>query len=74
MELDAAKAIAAGMVALPAFGAAIGLAMYFASYNNAIARNPETQKILDSKFFLVVAFVEALGIIPIGLAAYILAS
>lgn len=74
MELEAAKAIAGGLVALPALGAALGLGIYFAAYNNAIARNPETQKILDSKFFLVVAFVEALGIIPIGLAAYILAS
>ena len=74
MELEAAKAIAAGIVALPALGAAISLGLYFASYNNAVARNPETQKALDSKFFLAVAFVEALGIIPIGLAAYILAS
>ncbi len=74
MELEAAKAIAAGIVALPALGAAIGLSMYFAAYNNAIARNPETQKILDSKFYIIVAFVEALGILPIGLAAYILAS
>lgn len=72
MELEAAKAIAAGMVALPALGAAIGLAMYFTSYNNAVARNPETQKMLDSKFFIVVAFIEALGIIPIGVAAAIL--
>lgn len=74
MELEAAKAIAAGMVALPALGAAIGLAMYFTSYNNAVARNPETQKMLDSKFFIVVAFIEALGIIPIGVAAAILFS
>jgi len=74
MEVEAAKAIAGSIVALPALGAAIGLAMYFTSYNNAIARNPETKKLLDDKFFMVVAFVEALGIIPIGLAAYILTS
>ncbi len=74
MEIEAAKAIAGGLVALPAFGAALGLGSYFTSYNNAIARNPETKKMLDEKFFMAVAFVEALGIIPIGLAAYILAS
>ncbi len=74
MELEAAKAIAAGMVALPALGSAIGLGMYFTSYNNAVARNPDTQKMLDSKFFIVVAFIEALGIIPIGVAAAILFS
>lgn len=74
MEVEAAKAIAGGLVALPALGSALGLGMYFASYNNAIARNPETKKILDEKFFMIVAFVEALGIIPIGLAAFILTS
>lgn len=74
MELDAAKAIAGGLVALPALGSALGLGLYFAAYNNAVARNPETKKMLDEKFFMVVAFVEALGIIPIGLAAYLLAS
>ncbi len=74
MEIEAAKAIAGGLVALPALGSALGLGMYFAAYNNAIARNPETKKMLDEKFFMVVAFVEALGIIPIGLAAFLLAS
>tara|TARA_R110001592_G_scaffold16881_8_gene71543 strand:+ start:14755 stop:14979 length:225 start_codon:yes stop_codon:yes gene_type:complete len=74
MEIEAAKAIAGGLVALPALGSALGLGMYFASYNNAVARNPETKKMLDEKFFMVVAFVEALGIIPIGLAAFLLAS
>lgn len=69
MELEAAKLFAGALVTLPAFGAAIGLAMYFTSYNNAVARNPETKKMLDEKFFLVVAFVEALGIIPIGIGA-----
>ncbi len=74
MEIEAAKAIAGGLVALPALGAAIGLGIYFASYNNAVARNPETKKMLDEKFFMIIAFVEALGIIPIGLAAFLLAS
>ena len=74
MEIESAKAIAGGLVALPALGAAIGLGIYFASYNNAVARNPETKKILDEKFFMIIAFVEALGIIPIGLAAFLLAS
>ena len=74
MEIEAAKAIAGGLVALPALGAAIGLGIYFAAYNHAIARNPETKKMLDEKFFMIIAFVEALGIIPIGLAAFLLAS
>lgn len=72
MELDAAKLIAGALVTLPALGAAIGLGHYFAAYNNAIARNPETKKLLDEKFFLILAFIEALGIIPIGIGAAML--
>ncbi|MGH1455351.1 MAG: F0F1 ATP synthase subunit C [Alphaproteobacteria bacterium] len=72
MELEAAKLIAGALVTLPALGAAIGLGLYFAAYNDAIARNPETKKILDEKFFLILAFIEALGIIPIGIGAAML--
>ncbi len=72
MELDAVKLIAGAIVVLPAFGAAMGLGWYFASYNEAIARNPEVKKLLDEKFFLILAFIEALGIIPIGIGAAML--
>ncbi|MCB1784320.1 MAG: F0F1 ATP synthase subunit C [Alphaproteobacteria bacterium] len=72
MELEAAKLIAGALVVLPAFGSALGLGMYFSSYNNAIGRNPEAKKQLDEKFFLILAFVEALGIIPIGIGAAML--
>ncbi len=72
MELEAAKLIAGALVTLPALGAAFGLGMYFAAYNNAIARNPEVKKMLDEKFFLILAFIEALGIIPIGIGAAML--
>ncbi len=74
MELEAVKLIAGALVMLPAFGAALGLGMYFTSYNNAIARNPDTKKMLDDKFFLILAFIEALGIIPIGIGAALLFS
>ena len=72
MELEAAKLIAGALVSLPAFGSAIGLGLYFKSYNDALARNPETKKDLDEKYFLSLAFVEALGIIPIGIGAALL--
>lgn len=72
MEVEAAKMIAGALVTLPALGAAFGLGMYFTAYNNAIARNPETKKLLDEKFFLILAFIEALGIIPIGIGAALL--
>ncbi|MCB1681265.1 MAG: F0F1 ATP synthase subunit C [Rhodospirillales bacterium] len=72
MELEVAKLIAGAIVALPAHGAAIGLGMYFKSYNDALARNPETKASLDEKYFLSLAFIEALGIIPIGIGAALL--
>ena len=72
MELEAAKLIAVALVTLPALGAAIGLGLYFAAYNEGVARNPETKKLLDEKFFLILAFIEALGIIPIGIGAALL--
>ncbi len=74
MEIEAAKAFAGALVAMPAIGSALGIAFYCISYNNAIARNPEVKKLIDDKFFMAVAFIEALGIIPIGLAAYVLSS
>ncbi len=72
MEPEVAKLIAGGLVALPALGSAIGLGIYFGAYNDGLARNPGAKKHLDEKFWLILAFIEALGIIPIGIAAAIL--
>ncbi len=72
MDIEVAKIIAGALVALPAHGSAIGLGMYFKSYNDALGRNPEAKAALDEKYFLSLAFVEALGIIPIGIGAALL--
>ncbi|MCB1591641.1 MAG: F0F1 ATP synthase subunit C [Alphaproteobacteria bacterium] len=72
MDPQVAKLIAGALVTLPAFGAAVGLGLYFAAYNQALARNPETKGALDEKYFLSLAFIEALGIIPIGIGAALL--
>ncbi len=72
MELEAAKLIAGALVTLPALGAAIGLGLYFASYSEGVARNPEAKDLLDKNFFLILALIEALGIIPIGIGAALL--
>jgi F0F1-type ATP synthase membrane subunit c/vacuolar-type H+-ATPase subunit K len=72
MEVEVAKLFAGAIVTLPALGAALGLGMYFKSYNEALARNPETKAALDEKYFLSLAFIEALGIIPIGIGAAML--
>lgn len=72
MEVEVAKIIAGTLVTLPALTASLGLGMYFKSYNEALARNPEVKKDLDAKYFLSLAFIEALGIIPIGIGAALL--
>lgn len=72
MELDAMTILAGALVMIPALGAAIGLGMYTSAYAAGIARNPEAKKGLDEKFFIVLAFIEALGIIPIAVGAALL--
>lgn len=72
MELDAMTVLAGALVVLPALGAAIGLGLYTSAYAAGVARNPEAKPQLDDKFFIVLAFIEALGIIPIGIGAALL--
>ena len=62
MELESVKLIAAALALLPLLGIGIGLGMIFASYNNAVGRNPSSAEILDKKFFLTFALTEALAI------------
>tara|TARA_B100001989_G_scaffold251369_1_gene230431 strand:- start:5567 stop:5791 length:225 start_codon:yes stop_codon:yes gene_type:complete len=70
MDVQAAKLIGGGLIALSAFGAALGLGIYFSGYCAAVARNPEAKALLEDKFILMVAFIEALGMIALGLGAY----
>ncbi len=72
MEIEAVKLLAGALVMLPAFGAALGLGMYFKAYAEGVARNPQAKTEMDKNFFLILAFIEALGIIPIGLGAALL--
>ena len=72
MDVATAKILAGAFVTLPALGAAIGLAMYFAAYTEGVARNPQAKELLDKNFFLILALIEALGIIPIGIGAALL--
>ncbi len=72
MDVDAVTILAGALVALPALGAAIGLGLYTAAYAAGVARNPDAKPQLDEKFFIVLAFIEALGIIPIGIGAALL--
>ena len=72
MEVEAAKLIAAAIALLPILGVGIGLGMIFASYNNAVGRNPGAEEVLNRKFILTFAFTEALAIFALGVALVIL--
>ncbi|MAF68007.1 MAG: F0F1 ATP synthase subunit C [Micavibrio sp.] len=62
MELEAVKLLAGAIALLPLLGVGLGLGMIFASYNEAVGRNPGAAEILDKKFFLTFALTEALAI------------
>lgn len=72
MELEAVKMLAGALAMLPALGATIGLGLYFKSYAEAVGRNPQAESILSSKFIIKVAFIEALGIIPVAVGMILL--
>ena len=72
MEAEAAKLIAAGLALMPILGVGIGLGLIFASYNNAVGRNPTSAEILDKKFFITFALTEALAIFALGISLLIL--
>jgi F-type H+-transporting ATPase subunit c len=72
MELESAKLIAAALALLPILGVGLGLGMIFASYNEAVGRNPGAAELLDKKFFLTFALTEALAIFALLISLVIL--
>lgn len=72
MELEAVKYLAAAIALLPLLGVGIGLGLIFASYNEAVGRNPSAAEILDKKFFLTFALTEALAIFALLISLMLL--
>lgn len=68
MELEAVKLLAGAIALLPLIGVGIGLGLIFASYNEAVGRNPGAADLLDKKFFLTFALTEALAIFALVIA------
>lgn len=71
MELEAVKLLAGAIALLPLIGVGLGLGMIFASYNEAVGRNPGAAEILDKKYFLAFALTEALAIFALLIALYL---
>ena len=72
MEVEASKLLAAAIALLPILGVGIGLGMIFASYNEAVGRNPSAVEALDKKFFITFALTEALAIFALAISLLIL--
>jgi F-type H+-transporting ATPase subunit c len=71
MELEAVKLLAGAIALLPLIGVGIGLGLIFASYNDAIGRNPGAAELLDKKYFLAFALTEALAIFALLISFYL---
>ena len=71
MELEAVKLLAGAIALLPLLGVGIGLGLIFASYNEAVGRNPGAAELLDKKFLLTFALTEALAIFALLVSFYL---
>ena len=74
MELEAAKLIGAALALIPIAGVGVGLGLIFASYNEAVGRNPSAADLLEKKFLLTFALTEALAIFALVIAFMIMFS
>lgn len=72
MELEIAKFYAAAIALLPLIAVAIGLGWTFSSYFQAISRNPKANDLLETKYWLSFAFIEAIGIFALLIVIMIL--
>ncbi len=71
MDLATVKILAGAIALLPLLGIGIGLGLIFASYNEALARNPGAADLLNKKFMFMFAVTEALAIFALLIAFYL---
>ena len=60
------------MMGLGALGAAIGIGILGSKYLEGAARQPELIPMLRTQFFIVMSLVDAVPMIAVGLAMYVL--
>lgn len=63
---------AALMIGLGAIGAAIGIGMLGGKLMESTARQPELAPMLQTKFFIVAGLIDAIPIIGVGIAMYLI--
>jgi F-type H+-transporting ATPase subunit c len=73
MEVISFVALAAGlMIGLGAVGACIGIGIMGSKFLEAAARQPELIPMLRTNFFIVMGLVDAVPMIAVGIAFYVL--
>jgi len=72
MEASLIIIAAAMLLGMAALGAAIGIAILGARFMDGIARQPELLPMLRTQFFIVMGLVDAVPMIGVGIAFYIL--
>ena len=72
MEIAVAKLIGAGLAAIGLIGAGIGVGNVWASYFQAIARNPAAKEKIGANIWIGFAVTEAIGLFALIIAFMIL--
>ncbi len=72
MDLEAAKAIGAGLAVIGVLGAGIGIGAIFAAFITAVARNPAARDDVFPMTMLGFALVEAIALYALVIALVIL--
>ena len=72
MEQSLIFIAAAFLMGLGAIGSAIGIGILGGKYLDGIARQPELQPMLMTQLFLVLALVDAVPIIAVGISLYMI--
>lgn len=72
-QLNGLTAIAASLlIAIPAFGTAIGFGVLGGKYLEGVARQPELSNILLARMFIIAAFIDAFAAISIAIGFFLL--
>jgi F-type H+-transporting ATPase subunit c len=74
MDLIALKYIGAGLLSIGMAGAALAIGNIFASFFDALARNPSASAKIEKYIYIAVGLAEAMGIFAVLLAFLILFS
>ncbi|BAH82876.1 F0F1 ATP synthase subunit C [Candidatus Ishikawella capsulata] len=72
LHIDLLYMTAAIMIGLAAIGAAIAISLLGGKFLDAAARQPDLIPLLRTQFFIVIGLLDAIPMIAVGLALYIM--